>query len=350
MGRYTVNIIARESRVSTKPVIVPSRMIAYSTIARAKAFLRRAETTSGRSNRTVGNLSSTSITEREQLSGNVRFAIRLSRYNPARARTGRRFNVSYAKYVKCMKHPRRDAHIGGCAGRGAREDREVMGGQGLSRSFQPLVQGPSSPSALLPPLLHPRGHVKDDNLSDADCAGNIRHRPPVLRSRREERRGGGGKATWMATCKHGDVMASARCAVPGRLVLCVHTDVSLAHCSCRSRTVNQTLHPAAASQFGRGCRGGLPTASPLGSLYKGITIIRCLINPPHPSPPLRTRASAICLGRVYGARNPNAPRRRARRFPRSRAIASARRDPRAVVVSLRCNLPRAHRPSKLEST
>lgn len=62
------------------------------------------------------------------------------------------------------------------------------------------------------------------------------------------------------------------------LVLCVHTDVSLAHCSCRSRTVNQMFRPAAAPQFESEASDELP-ASPLGSLYKGITIIRCLINP-----------------------------------------------------------------------
>jgi len=40
-------------------------------------------------------------------------------------------------------------------------------------------------------------------------------------------------------------------------------------------------------------RATLP-ASPLGSLYKGITIIRCLINSPSSEP-----RSAICLGRVH---------------------------------------------------
>lgn len=113
--------------------------------------------------------------------------------------------------------------------------------------------------------------------------------------------------------------------VSAGLVLCVHTDVSLAHCSCRSRTVNQVLHPAAAPQFESEAGGGLP-ASPLESLYKGITIIRCLINPTLPPPRhcnlLRARYSDS-LAPVLGDRE-----RRCRRL---------RRDP--WYNSPGCNLP-----------
>lgn len=114
--------------------------------------------------------------------------------------------------------------------------------------------------------------------------------------------------------------------VPAGLVLCVHTDVSLAHCSCRSRTVNQMFRPAAAPQFESEASGELP-ASPLGSLYKGITIIRCLINP-------YRHGIAICLGHVTAIRS-------------GRSRTSLRCDPR--YNSLGCNLPRAHRPPKLKS-
>lgn len=78
--------------------------------------------------------------------------------------------------------------------------------------------------------------------------------------------------------------------------------------------------------------GGLPAAaSPLGSLYKGITIIRCLINP--------YRVSAICLGRVTrpfrftGCRRSGAREEDGRQPPPSSIAA---RDPR--YNSLRCNL------------
>jgi len=59
------------------------------------------------------------------------------------------------------------------------------------------VVAPFAPSSGIPPY----GHVKGDNLSDADCARNIRHRPsPALAKP---------SWSWMATCKHGDVIASS---------------------------------------------------------------------------------------------------------------------------------------------
>lgn len=81
-----------------------------------------------------------------------------------------------------------------------------------------------------------------------------------------------------ATCKHGGVIASSDPAAP--TVLCAHTDVSLADCSCFSLAVNQVLQPAAASSVSPDVRPD-PGRSIglLGSLYKGITIIRCLITP-----------------------------------------------------------------------
>lgn len=129
----------------------------------------------------------------------------------------------------------------------------------------------------------PRGRVKGDNLSDADCARNIRHRHPS-RSR------GAPVCSWMATCKHGDVIASS-VRFPARLVLCVHTDVSLAYCSCAFSYCQSRAPPCGCSSVGN---GQLLSQHRPGSLYKGITIIRCLINSPSSEP-----RSAICLGRVH---------------------------------------------------
>lgn len=110
------------------------------------------------------------------------------------------------------------------------------------------------------------------NLSRVGAASHIRHRPstnPSLLGNRVHR---------SATCKHGGVIASGDPAAP--TVLCAHTDVSLADCSCFSLAVNQVLQPAAASLVSPDVRPD-PGRSIglLGSLYKGITIIRCLITP-----------------------------------------------------------------------
>lgn len=90
---------------------------------------------------------------------------------------------------------------------------------------------------------------------------------------------------WSATCKHAGVIASSDPAAP--TALCAHTDVSLADCSCFSRAVNQVLQPAAGSSVSPDVRPDPGhSIGLLGSLYKGITIIRCLITP---------SAVAICL-------------------------------------------------------
>lgn len=76
-----------------------------------------------------------------------------------------------------------------------------------------------------------------------------------------------------ATCKHSDVMASSSVRSRSRrFVLCVHTDVSLAHCLCRSRTVNQVLHPAAAPRVrAKPAKPSVP-ASPLDRFIRGLQL------------------------------------------------------------------------------